>query len=196
MAVQPAFYLGINALGGDPVTGQPFDRAVFTIFDAWTGRSGEGERDLARARIAHGQALFNQLEFDIRGVAGMPDTRGTCSTCHNAPNVGSHSEFLMLSTGTADASRRTPDLPLLTVWHQTTGQALSTQDLGRALVSGLWADIGKFKVPTLRGLAARAPYLHDGSAPSIRAVIAFYAGRFGIDFQGRESDLVAFLASL
>jgi len=30
-----------------------------------------------------------------------------------------------------------------------------------ALSSGKWADIGKFKVPTLRLLAARAPYFHN-----------------------------------
>ncbi len=35
-------------------------------------------------------------------------------------------------------------------------------------------DIGKFRVPSLRNLAFTAPYLHDGSASSLREVIDIY----------------------
>jgi cytochrome c peroxidase len=37
------------------------------------------------------------------------------------------------------------------------------------------ADIGKFRVPTLRNLAYTAPYLHDGSTVSLMDVINIYA---------------------
>ena len=66
-----------------------------------------------------------------------------------------------------------------------------------ALITGRWADIGRFKVPTLRGLSARAPYFHDGSGGSLNGVIGFYIGRFGMTLTVNErADLLLFLQSL
>lgn len=48
--------------------------------------------------------------------------------------------------------------------------------------NGVWSDLARFRVPPLRGLAARAPYLHDGRAKNIGEVIHFYKDRFDIDF--------------
>jgi cytochrome c peroxidase len=62
------------------------------------------------------------------------------------------------------------------------------------MVTGKWADIGKFKGPVLRALAARAPYFHNGSAATLEDVVEFYNSRFQIGFTPSEvSDLVAFL---
>jgi len=36
------------------------------------------------------------------------------------------------------------------------------------------ADMGKFKVPTLRNVALTAPYMHDGSLPTLDAVLDHY----------------------
>jgi cytochrome c peroxidase len=36
-------------------------------------------------------------------------------------------------------------------------------------------DIGKFKPPTLRNIAVTAPYMHDGSVPTLEEAIAHYA---------------------
>ncbi len=65
-----------------------------------------------------------------------------------------------------------------------------------------------FKVPTLRDVARRAPYMHDGSVPTLEAVIALY-DRGGIErpsrselirplglTEGEQADLVAFLRTL
>ena len=63
--------------------------------------------------------------------------------------------------------------------------------------SGKWADMGKFKGPTLRALAARPPYFHDGSAASLAEVVDFYNKRFGLNLtQQEKDDLVAFLECL
>ena len=35
-------------------------------------------------------------------------------------------------------------------------------------------DRGRFKVPTLRGVAHHPPYMHDGSLESLDAVVAYY----------------------
>ena len=65
------------------------------------------------------------------------------------------------------------------------------------MITGKCADIGKFKGPILRGLAARAPYFHNGSAATLRDAVNFYDTRFHIGFSGQEkADLIAFLKSL
>jgi cytochrome c peroxidase len=65
------------------------------------------------------------------------------------------------------------------------------------MITGKWADIGKFKGPILRALAARAPYFHNGSAETLEEVVEFYETRFNIGLTAREkADLVAFLRAL
>lgn len=196
------FYIGINdALGGDP-TGRPFDPHVFTIFDAWS-ELRHGSRHQARAAVARGQSLFNTREIHITGVKGLNDELkvddlvGTCSTCHDTPNAGNHSVSLPLDIGLADASRRTPDLPLYELRNKKTGELIQTTDPGRALITGRWKDISKFKGPILRALAARPPYFHNGSARDLSAVVDFYDTRFDIHLsEADKSDLVAFLRAL
>ena len=88
-------------------------------------------------------------------------------------------------------------LPVITITNNATGEVKTTTDPGRALVTGLWADVGKTKGPILRGLAGRAPYFHNGSALTLNDVITFYNKRFNIGFtQENQQDLVAFLSSL
>ncbi len=38
-----------------------------------------------------------------------------------------------------------------------------------------WADEGKFKTPSLRNIALRAPYMHDGRFRSLERVMDFYS---------------------
>jgi cytochrome c peroxidase len=198
LASQP-FYVGINdVLTGDAMTHAAFMPDVLTPYSAWTGST-----NAARAQIARGQALFNRKPIAITGVGGLNDAlgvatiAGTCTTCHDSPNYGHHSVPLPIDIGLTDASRRTPDLPLYTLQNRTTGEQRQTTDPGRALVSGKWKDIGKMKGPILRGLAARAPYFHNGSAATLADAVNFYDTRFSIGFTPSEkADLVAFLQAL
>ena len=104
---------------------------------------------------------------------------------------------MALNIGVADASRRTPDLPLYTLRHRATGETVQTTDPGRAMVTGKWNDIGKFKGPVLRALAARPPYFHDGSAATLEEVVEVYDTRFHLGLSAQEkADLTAFLRSL
>jgi cytochrome c peroxidase len=133
----------------------------------------------------------------LNDVIGKPAFVGTCTTCHDTPNVGDHSLPSYLDLGLTDPARITPDLPQYTLKNLSTGATRVTSDPGRALITGKWSDIGKFKVPTLRGLAARAPYFHNGSAAGIGDVLNFYNQRFNIGFTQQErADLTAFLNSL
>lgn len=45
---------------------------------------------------------------------------------------------------------------------------------GRMAVTGKEQDRGKWKTPTLRGVALTAPFMHDGSLATLEEVIAFY----------------------
>jgi cytochrome c peroxidase len=126
-----------------------------------------------------------------------PSLQGTCGSCHDTPNIGNHSLTAPLNIGLTDASRRTIDLPLFTLMNKVTGETKITSDPGRALVSGKWADVGKFKGPILRGLAARAPYFHNGAAASLEEVMEFYDSRFQLRLTAEQkADFVAFLQAL
>jgi hypothetical protein len=208
LARQP-FCIGINdplgmrpAMPGACLGASSFDPNVFTLFGAWQ-TAGTPERQ----SIARGEALFNTRRFVIDDVPGLnggaqdpvsgPIAAGTCTVCHDTPNVGNHSVPMPLNIGIAAPSRRTPDLPLYTLRHRTSGAIVQTTDPGRAMVTGKWADVGKFKGPILRALAARGPYFHDGSAATLADVVAFYDTRFNLRLTEREkADLVAFLRAL
>ena len=205
---QQGFYFGINdVVSGDYRTGALFDRTVFRLYDAWNtlDRSGvhTGVAEARRA-VARGETLFNSKPIRITGVKGLnddlsvPTLQGTCTTCHDTPHAGNHSIPAPLDIGLTDASRRGPDLPLYTLRHTLPPfETIQTTDPGRAMITGKWKDIGKFKGPILRAVATRAPYFHNGSAADLEAVIDFYDQRFGIGLTGDEkADLVAFLSSL
>jgi hypothetical protein len=150
-------------------TGAPFDPSAFTLFDAWVSHraSDEGSADAGRA-VARGQDLFNTRAITLSGVAGLNNETfsngvtlpasftGTCTTCHDTPNAGNHSVKAPLNIGLTDESRRTPDLPLYTLRRISDGTMVRTTDPGRAMKTGKWADIGKFKTDPPRTSRPRA----------------------------------------
>lgn len=209
LTVQP-FCIGINdplgmlpAIPGACVAASPgLDANVFTLFGAWAHTASP-----ERQAIARGEMIFNTRRFVIDAVPGLnggagdpvptPIATGTCTVCHDTPNAGNHSVPMALNIGIADASRRTPDLPLFTLRNKATGEMVQTTDPGRAMVTGRWRDVGKFKGPVLRALAARAPYFHDGSAATLTDLLEFYDKRFRLQLSDREkADLLAFLQAL
>ena len=197
------FYIGINDNFGDSRSGAPFTPIVFTIYDPWTGARGHTS---ARDAIVRGQKLFNSRPITIFGVSGINDEAafgepkalvGTCTTCHDTPNGGNHSVVAPLDIGLVDAARRTPDMPLYTLRNKATGELRQVTDPGRAMISGKWKHIGRFKGPMLRNLAARAPYFHNGFAADLDEVLEFYETRFNLGLSADErDDLLAFLRSL
>jgi hypothetical protein len=209
LAAEP-FFLGINDPVGMNPAGSPFDPNVFTLFDAWNSlaAAARGPVEDARRSIARGQALFNTMPITLSGVSGLNEETfpsgatvpaslvGTCTICHDTPNAGNHSVKAPLDIGLTEPSIA-PYLPVFTVRNLTTNETIETTDPGRALITGKWRDINRFKGPILRGLAARGPFFHNGSARTLRDVVDFYETRFLIGLTEREkADLVAFLRSL
>ncbi len=85
-----------------------------------------------------------------RGIALFVG-KGRCIACHNGPNF-TDGTFHNIGTSPprGDGTRA---------------------DEGRARVTGLAEDGGKFLTPTLRQVATTAPYFHDGSANTLKDVL-------------------------
>jgi cytochrome c peroxidase len=240
--VNEEYYPGINdVLGADP-NGIAFDESSMTLYAAWENGGdpqdksdtednddrGHFERRAARADIAAGEVLFNTVPINISAVRGLNDNAalgdpvsftGTCTTCHDSPNVGNHSLSLPLDIGTGHTPRAglendpniqkgiaeldEPDLPVFLVSGCkapfSAGQAVSfyTTDLGKGMITGLCSDLNRVKGPILRGLAGRAPYFHNGAAATLLQAVNFYNQRFAMNLtEEQKRQLVAFLNSL
>jgi cytochrome c peroxidase len=96
-----------------------------------------------------------------------------------------------------------PNLPVFLIngcpnpFNQGQPASFYTTDPGKGLVTGLCSDVNRVKGPVLRGLAARAPYFHNGAAASLREVVNFYNERFKMQLTARQkAELIAFLNSL
>jgi hypothetical protein len=166
----------------------------FDLFDAWINSP-----IAARAKIARGQELFNN-----------PNAGGSrCGACHSSANNGTNAGNVLFDIGTASAEARTPDLPLYTLCRRNpltptvscvgdpTAEIRQVTDTGRGNVTGAWTDLGRFKTPTIRALAARAPYFHNGIARTLEDVVRHYEQFLGFVFTDHErEDLVAFLQAL
>jgi cytochrome c peroxidase len=111
--------------------------------------------------------------------------KGECAECHSSPNFSTE-KFANLGIG---MDRENPDP-------------------GLAAVTRKRSDFGKFKIPTLRDLARRAPFMHDGRFKTLDEVLALYSRGglpnphldtrltpFYLDEQTKR-DLLAFLDSL
>jgi cytochrome c peroxidase len=96
----------------------------------------------------------------IRGLAIFTDkNRGNCATCHTIGEkyaLFTDGKFHNLGAGMNSSGELT--------------------DLGRYVQTGLEADRGSFRTPSLRNVAKTAPYMHDGSLRTLKDVVDFYVG--------------------
>ncbi|MBC7777016.1 MAG: c-type cytochrome [Phycisphaerae bacterium] len=143
--------------------------------------------------LLSGDAPYDQYAFqgksnalsasEKRGLELFQSERLNCSKCHEG--------FLFTNQG-----------------FTNNGLSEVYPDSGRIRLTGLESDRAVFKVPSLRNIALTAPYMHDGSLPTIEAVIVHYqtGGKphpnkspllkpFNLTVQERK-DLLAFLHSL
>lgn len=122
--------------------------------------------------------------LDAREQAGLAAFRRHCAQCHIEPLF---SDFRYRDNG-LDATPR---------------------DAGRATVTAVAADRGRFRVPSLRNIGLTPPYMHDGRFDTLAQVIEHYrsgiaagdqvdpALRGGLPISDAERDaLLAFLPAL
>jgi cytochrome c peroxidase len=185
----------------------PTNPPALDYFSVWSGIAETSPATQLQASIARGQTIFEtfQFKFDVGGFAGFG-----CGGCHDQPGGGEGTTpAAQRNTGVGGQSVQSngsaPD-PTLPIFKLTCipgaragidGTVVTTNDPGLALISGRCGDIGKFTTPPVRGLAARAPYFHDGSAATVLDIVNFYDRRFSIGFTDQQKlDLVNFLNAL
>ncbi len=161
--------------------------------------------------LISGRSAFDRFVFDDdrtamsdsarRGMALFFSARVGCAQCHFGINFSGP----LISQG----HERGRALFANTGLYDIHGQAgYPPHDRGLMESTHRPEDSGKFRVPTLRNVAVTAPYMHDGSLPSLQDVLDHYM-RGGHKSQLQDSrirpfaltateraDLVAFLDSL
>lgn len=122
-------------------------------------------------------------DSEKRGLALFKSDKTNCQKCHGGFDF---SEYAIINNGTYEH-------------YLDKGLARITQDS---------ADVGKFKVPTLRNVELTYPYMHNGAYSTLESVIEHYnRGGFGHPNQSEfiqplnlteeeKTDLIAFLKSL
>jgi len=135
---------GRNVAEGVRITFEGLDRA----------EANRAAQDLRRARIERiGDDVITSIDRDD------PDSQDAGAT-------------LVLRFGSAAAVAVAQGI--YTFQRTSDGAIVETTDPGRGIRSGKFADLNRFKVPTLRGLAARAPYFHNGIADRLEDVAQLY----------------------
>ena len=149
-------------------------------------RFAEGDETAISASAKRGLELF-------KGRAG-------CVQCHTMDSHGAghgrplFTDFQFHNTGLSWSAARRGENPLA--------------DAGRRRLTSAKGDDRAFKTPTLRDVAVRGPYMHDGSISSLEELVLYYAKGGSDDPQRSEhvkpfeasdedvADLVAFLRTL
>ncbi len=159
-----------------------------------------GDRMALNPRAQFGLALF-------RGKAG-------CAECHrldgSPPTLTDHG-YHRTGVGLDGITANLPVLTEAVIARSLHGAAIGDRiathadeaQLGRFNVTQDPADIGLFRTPSLRGVAHTAPYMHDGSVPTLEDAIdrevyyrSLQAGRpLNLSVEERL-DLAEFLRSL
>ena len=149
-------------------------------------------------RIAQAIASFERTLVDVqapidRFVAGdanaiseaakrgweLYNGKARCNNCHG--HVASYPLFtddLFHNIGVAAKDVNFEALARKAQGHPedvaSLAHAEGLNQLGRFLVTKQEKDIGAFKTPHLRNVALTPPYMHDGSEPTLQAVMEFY----------------------
>jgi hypothetical protein len=169
--------------GAQHAAAQPLVQGRFDLYDAWQNSSNAKRRQIWR-----GQELFNNVN---------PPSGKRCGGCHNAANTGLNVNGALFDIGASNPALAKPDMAVFTFQSRVDGTLIQSTDPGWGIRDGQFAHLNRFKTPTLRGLAARAPYFHGGSAEDLEAVVHHYEDALGFVFTpAEEADLVAFLKAL
>jgi cytochrome c peroxidase len=106
---------------------------------------------------------------ESRGLALFKGRAG-CASCHVPPVF---TNFTYHNAGVP----RNPDNPFYSLPAQFNPLGEGWTDYGLGGVTGADGDLGKFKVPTLRNIAATAPYAHNGYFTTLDETVRFFNTR-------------------
>jgi cytochrome c peroxidase len=138
----------------------PFDRWYFA-----------GETDALTAAQKRGFDLFIN--------------EGRCVSCHvveQTQALFTDNRFHNIGVGINNIQNDLPDLASEYIAANLSADEVDikvlsdkrSSELGRFALTTGFDDLGSFKTPTLRNIAATAPYMHDGSVATLREVVVHY----------------------
>lgn len=104
----------------------------------------------------------------LRGMELFFSERAECYHCHAGITFTT-------SFRTADSEPGPADFQNTGLYNIGGSGAYPTGNGGLYEFTGDVADMGKFRVPTLRNVALTAPYMHDGSVATLTEVVELYA---------------------
>lgn len=162
-----------------------FQRSLISVDSPYDRYKYWGQDDAISAAAKRGEALFFDHRFE-------------CYHCHQG--VMFTDTFVTARSGQPEVGFHNTGL------HDPYPAAVP----GLIEITGRAEDAGRFRTPSLRNVAVTAPYMHDGSIPDLKGVIAHYANagrapghpmKDGMiaGFSATEEeigDLIAFLQSL
>jgi cytochrome c peroxidase len=174
-----------------------FERTLISLnspFDRFIG----GDEDAISDSAKRGWELFNG--------------KARCNTCHgHIPSypIFTDNKFHNIGVGAKNrgfeqlARRAEQESDMSKLTHEA-----DVSELGRFLVTKKRQDIGAFKTSGLRNIELTAPYMHDGSEPTLESVVEYYdrggepnpfldGGMRPLDLtDGEKRDLVEFMKTL
>ena len=188
-------------------------QAAFGSRRVTTARLAESIAAFVRS-IRHAPSAYDRYAQGDHGALSESAHRGLelfrgrahCAHCHHlSPSPAPFTDDQFHDTGVSRRTAlRSPRVP------GTGADAVPglEEDKGHGRLTGVPNDAGSFKTPTLRDVALRGPYMHDGSFASLEEVVRHYAKGgtpnpfldpvvkpFAASDQD-VADLVAFLESL
>jgi cytochrome c peroxidase len=129
------------------------------------------ERTLISGRSAFDRYVFDNAREALsvsarRGMALFYSARTGCAECHSGLNFSGSLAREQSSAQTVFAN---------TGLYDTDGHgAYPVSDTGLFDETKMPRDMGRFRVPTLRNVAATAPYMHDGSIATLNEAVEHY----------------------
>lgn len=140
--------VAVQKLQNDPVYVDLFIKAY---------NEGPSVNTLKKAIACFERTLFtgstrydnNSLNTSEQNGKALFFGKANCSGCHNGFNFTNNN-------------------------YENNGLYLNYADSGRAMITQLSSDVGKFRVPSLRNIERTGPYMHDGKKSTLQAVVDHY----------------------
>jgi len=166
-----------------------FERTIISVRSPYDRYRWSGDLSAISDSAKRGEILFSSSE------------RGGCFQCHGGWN------FSSVRVESRNSSNRQNDEGA--GFFNTGVSTYSAPNRGIYEYTQRAEDVGKFRPPSLRNIAVTSPYMHDGSLPTLEAVIDHYSAggrmehpnkshilrRFQLT-DAEKHDLIEFLKSL
>jgi cytochrome c peroxidase len=150
----------------------PGDADRYTI-DNVTKAIASFERSIISARSPYDRYHYQREDDAVsdaakRGEVLFFNQHLLCFQCHGGFNFSD-------ATVSESSPRRRAEFHNTGLYNVPGASSYPAPNVGIYEFTKISGDMGKFKAPTLRNIALTAPYMHDGSIPTLEGVLDHYA---------------------